>query len=272
MSTSEYLRETDQAVADGRRSGPLDLAPVEGEWVSASEVTGGVAWLRTRACDGTLLVSASGASDGPRPGAWEEVPADLVVAREPGSFAAYAFCVAFEGGPAAVRLQTYQGLGVLVVHAFHRFTDGSGRCDYFTREFYVPAEGPLAAGGARPPRDLPARYDAAGLLGVWTVLDPAPEGVAMLQCSPHSHGIAIRAHGTGEAGPVDWGTAEVRLYADAANPQGPPAFLVTFDRPSTRVHLQARVNRGVLVVGEYIEPPRAGGEVGHFARECYRRR
>jgi hypothetical protein len=83
--------------------------------------------------------------------------------------------------------------------------------------------------------------------------------------------VTVRADGVGADGPVDWGTAEAQLYADGARPCDPPAFLATFEHDYMRVHLQARINRGVLVVCEFTQFTDGSARSNHFMRECYRR-
>ncbi|GAA3613667.1 hypothetical protein GCM10022419_118460 [Nonomuraea rosea] len=294
MTVQCYAREADR-VADGEiriTDTALDLNPVTGDWVSVTGLTGGIARVRTRARDGSLSVAARGRG-GPRPGAWGEIEAD-VFANALHSRAGYAFAAVFDGARVSSRLETYQGLGVLVVHAFHRYTDDSGRRDYFTREFYVPADAPDApdAPGAAGAADDPGALDDPGadsdaamppgpptggndpepLLGVWHGLAPAAtKSIATLECVRAGHGLVVRAHGVGTRGPVEWGWAPARLYADAHYLDNPPAFLATFEHAYMRVHLQARVNRGVLVVGEYTEFTDGSGRPDYFIRECYRR-
>jgi hypothetical protein len=93
----------------------------------------------------------------------------------------------------------------------------------------------------------------------------------VLECTRADGGLTVRAQGVGADGPVDWGTADAHLYADAHYLDNAPAFLATFDHGYMRVHLQARINRGVLVVGEYTEFTDASGRSNYFIRECYRR-
>ncbi|HEX4811570.1 MAG TPA: hypothetical protein VFV66_02315 [Nonomuraea sp.] len=289
MTVQCHAREADRMTesADGATRRPLDLDPVEGDWVSVTGLAGGIARMRARARDGALLVAARGHGE-PRPGDWGETEA-AVFANALRSTAGYAFVATFDGPPVRSELQTYQGLGVLVVHAFHRYTDGSGRRDYFTREFYVPPDGsgagsPDARGsgggppdGAGSPATLPRELlgggnDPAALIGVWRGLAPAAtRSIGVLECARSGSGLTVRAEGVGADGPVDWGTAEAHLYADAHHLDDPPAFLATFDHGYMRVRLQVRVNRGVLVVGEYTTFTDGSGRSDYFIRECYRR-
>jgi hypothetical protein len=274
MTTMSYAREADRLTGDeiAGAARPLDLSGVTGDWISVTGLGGGVALIRTRARDdGSLAVSVRGQSE-PRPGEWGEAPADgfsnALNSRE-----CMAFTTTFDHPRGSSTLESYQAVGVMTGHTFHQFTDDSGLRDYFTREFYVPAAGRRP----EPSGDFPevlrgGRNDPSGLLGTWTCLAPnTTKSVATLECCLVDGEFTVRADGVGADGPVDWGTTSARLYADAAFPYNPPAFLATFDHGYMRVHLQARINRGVLVVCEFTKFTDGSGRSDYFIRECYRR-
>ncbi|HEY2577244.1 MAG TPA: hypothetical protein VGI74_13140 [Streptosporangiaceae bacterium] len=273
MTSASQPDKASRPAADGAL--PLDLAALEGNWVSATALAGGVSRLRARQENGSLLVEASG-HDEPRPGTWGEVTADGVFASSARSAVGHAFTVTFDSDQMSSQMQAYQGLGVLTGHAFHRFADG--RRDYFTREFYVPDKN--GTGGASHPvaGGFPAALRTGGnapteLLGTWTCLASATttRNVHALRCTAAGDGLAVRAYGVLRDEPADWGTADARLYADAARPDEPPAFLATFDQGYMCVHLQARINRGVLVVCEFTKFTDGNGRSDYFIRECFRR-
>jgi hypothetical protein len=257
--------------------GPLDLTAMEGDRISASGLPGGVAAVRTYRRDGSLIVHAFG-EEGVRPGDWGEATADGVFANALRSRTARAFTATFAGEQVSTQVQTYHGLGVLTLHAFHHFTDGSGRRDYFTREFFVQASGSgdggkhgNAGGGEFPRALLSGGNDPEGLLGRWTCLDPAVESIGTLECDLADGTLTVRAEGAGPDGPIDWGVVGTQLYADGTVPESPPAFLATYDHGFMRMRLQARINRGILVVVEYAEFTDGSGRPDYFIRECYQR-
>ncbi|HEX6471850.1 MAG TPA: hypothetical protein VF069_22330 [Streptosporangiaceae bacterium] len=259
MTTTSYTREA------------IDLSGVTGDWISVTGLGGGVAWLRNRAENGSLVVAATGQGE-PRPGEWGRTPADGVFTNAPDSPTAMAFLATFEGDGVTSTLESYQAVGVMTGHTFHRYTDGSGRRDYFTREFYVPAAGRRPEPAGEFPAVLLSGRNAPGrLLGTWTCLAAAGEQrIATLECDLVDGEFTVRADAAGADGPVDLGTTASVLYADAAFPHSPPAFLATFDSGGTRVHLQARINRGVLVVCEFVRFTDGSGRSDFFMRECFR--
>jgi hypothetical protein len=268
----EVDRITDDEAAVERR--PLDFAPVEGEWISTTGLAGGISRFSTRPHDGSLLVSATGYG-ATRAGDWGEVPAEVFAnTLRPGAGQTFtAFVATYEGEGVSTKLENYLALGVATGHAFHRFSESSGRRDYFTREFYISGAGrrpadPLAddiAAVLRTGDNEPGR-----LLGTWSALAPSvTKSIATLEVALADGDTVVRAVGVGADGPVDWGTTRADLYADAHYLDNAPAFLATFDHGYMRVHLQARINRGVLVVCVYTTFSDGSGRSDYFTRECF---
>ncbi|MGH3329229.1 MAG: hypothetical protein ACRDPT_15805 [Streptomycetales bacterium] len=278
MTSTPYVRAADR-VADGepRLNGAgFDLAPLEGDWVSATNAPGGLSRVLLRQHDGELLIRAYGGGE-PRPGDWGEVPAYPVFSDGPDSTTGFGFFAVFNGESVRTELQTYVGLGLLIVHAFWRFTDGSDRRNYFSREFFVRADAERPADDGRPDGGaLPAALhtgcnDPAGLAGSWVNTDQAARGIGTIESTLRDGTLVLQPSGIGPDGPIDWGEASTSLYVDAANPSGPPALLATHDHGFMRIHLQARINIGVFVVAQYAEFTDASGRANYFMREVYRR-
>jgi hypothetical protein len=279
MTIATRAREADR-IGDGEPTpvrGPLDLSPVVGEWVSTTGLAGGVSRFGARRHDGSLLIGASGYGD-TRGGDWGEVPAQAfanIVRPGPGQVFA-AFTATFDGAQVRTRLESYLALGLATGHAFHHFAEASGRRDYFTREFYVAATGdrrPVEPGGTDiHPLLRTGANEPGALLGTWSALAPTvTKGFASLEIAPDGADVLVRACGVGADGPVDWGTTRAELYADAHYLDNAPAFLATFDHGYMRVHLQARINRGCLVVCVFTTFTDDSGRSDYFVRECFGR-
>lgn len=277
MTIGTHAREADRIGAALPERGPLDLTPVVGDWVSTTGLAGGVSRFRARSHEGALLIDASGYG-ATRGGDWGEVPAQAfanTLLPAPGQVCA-AFTATFHDTRVRTRLESYLALGLATGHAFHRFAEDSGRRDYFTREFYI------AATADRRPVE-PARTDLhpllrtgrnepGALLGTWAALAPTvTKGISALEVVPDGADALVRAHGVGADGPVDWGTSRAELYADAHYLDNAPAFLATFDHGYMRVHLQARINRGCLVVCVFTTFTDGSGRSDYFVRECFGR-
>jgi hypothetical protein len=279
MTIVTHAREADR-IGEGDplpERGPLDLTPVAGDWVSTTGLAGGVSRFRARRHDGDLLISASGYG-ATRGGDWGEVPAlEFANTPRPGAGQAFtAFIATFDSTGVRTQLESYLALGLATGHAFHRFAEDSGRRDYFTREFYIAATGsrrPVEPGNADlHPLLRTGRNEPGALLGTWAALAPTvTKGISALEITPDGAAALVRAHGVGADGPVDWGTTRAELYADAHYLDNAPAFLATFGHGYMRVHLQARINRGCLVVCVFTTFTDDSGRSDYFVRECFGR-
>jgi hypothetical protein len=175
------------------------------------------------------------------------------------------------------QLESYLALGVVTGHTFHRFAEGSGRRDYFTREFYVSGAGgrePAEPGGDGRLHPLlrTGANEPGALLGTWKPLVPSvTKSISSLECAHVDGDVVLRIHGVGADGPVDWGTARTELFADAHYLDNAPAFLATFDHGYMQVHMQGRLNRGVLVICAFTTFTDDSGRSDYFARECLSR-
>lgn len=246
-----------------------EIAP--SDWISVTRLPYAVARVGVRPVDGKLMVRTEGSGE-PWAGDWGEVAADGVFAPKAGP--GYMLMASHDGPAATVHLQTNMVHGVMAVHAFYRFTDGSGRRDYYTREFYVPASGdeqPASAATGTLPDFLRGGVNVPdGLLGSWHALDREGRQIDRMEFALDGGVPVVRAFGAVPGGTADWGSAPATLYADAAYPDGPPAFLATFDLDDRSVHVQARDFLGVLVVAEYTEYTDGSGRRDHFVRDCFR--
>jgi hypothetical protein len=253
----------------------LGITDLDGDWISATRLAHGVARVRTRRTEAALLVRAYGGGE-PHPGDWGEAEAEGVYAVRIGN--GYAFIATFDGEVTSTELHTNQVYGVMAVHAFHRFVDGSGRRDYFSREFYVPAASTRSGRGSEangsvdrfPDALLEGEEALTEATGTFTVLDAANANISAMECEVTDGALTVRAFGPGTDGqPVDWGTAAADVFADAARPDGPPAFLTTFDLADRQVRVQGRNYNGILVVAQYTRFTDGSGRADFYSRDCF---
>lgn len=132
----------------GERPEPraVDPAPLLGEWVNFDRASRGMARLvisatvsgSGSASNGGMTVHAFGAG-APAPVDWGEVPG-APFADGVGLDAGVAFTADYEFHGHRVTLACYLNKRLLVVDAYTRFADGSGRAAYFARDhFYIPS-------------------------------------------------------------------------------------------------------------------------------------
>ena len=122
-------------------SGPsrVDPSPFAGTWVNTNDsAPHRIAKLVMTVRDGILIVHAWGYCT-PDPCDWGEVPAE-VYADSINSQTAMSFTAAFDFGFMETRLQTNLKRGTMVIATANKFSDLSGRSDYYTREFFYQVD------------------------------------------------------------------------------------------------------------------------------------
>lgn len=113
----------------------LDVTPLLGRWTKTND---GPQWIRGLeiARDGDGIAVRVRGDAPPAPHDWGQVRAESLFANGILSPTASAFIARFSFDDLETELQANANLGLLVVACYHRFTDGSGRADLFTREFF----------------------------------------------------------------------------------------------------------------------------------------
>lgn len=114
--------------------GEIDVAPLLGTWWATDKATDSVVKLDLADRAGSFVVHAFGACT-PAPCDWGERPA-VPYAATVGSRDAMAFSAVYDFGFMETLLAAYMKGGILVLDTFNSFKDGSGRANYFTREFF----------------------------------------------------------------------------------------------------------------------------------------
>ena len=137
MDSLKTLEAVNGAGADddeARSSRRVDPTVFLGSWTSTNRETQGIAGVVIREEEGRLFVRTFGACV-PAVCDWGEAAAD-VFADDPHSTRAYGFSARFDLGFKETTMQAKIEKGVLVVANFNRFKDGSGRANFFSREFF----------------------------------------------------------------------------------------------------------------------------------------
>ena len=139
METLRFARARDLSPEGAPLEGPaLDLSSLAGTWVNFDAASRGIARLVIGGDGaGGMTVRTFGAGLG-EPRDWGEVPghpfSDGVELT-----AGVAFTAFYDFGSRTVTLACYLNKRLLVVDAYTRFQDGSGRSGYFARDhFYIP--------------------------------------------------------------------------------------------------------------------------------------
>jgi hypothetical protein len=117
---------------------PPDVAPILGAWRNANSRTWGICRAELTQRDGTVWLHLW-ATDPVREESfdWGEAPIHTLYTDGPHSGRVHGYAAAFDLGHADTLVHANIAHGVTVFVAFTRFTDGSGRLNYMSREFFV---------------------------------------------------------------------------------------------------------------------------------------
>lgn len=128
----------DERADAGRAEAGLDVSQIAGSWLNTDRGrSGGTLRLVVADTGGGLRVKGFGvpADDGAEPIDWGETDA-TAMAQGPEGDAAWAFISRFDHGFMTTEIAAYGKEGILIAASYMRFADGSGRGDYWTREFF----------------------------------------------------------------------------------------------------------------------------------------
>lgn len=137
MSTLSYTKKDDLS-ATGQPGLEVDLKPFLGSWKNTKPNSGQLPKIIMKLVDGQLVMHAFGACE-PDLCDWGEAVCE-VFTDGVGSPTANAFLTSYSFEAMDVEISSNVKLGVLVVQTYTRFKDGSDRHNYYTREFYGPAD------------------------------------------------------------------------------------------------------------------------------------
>ena len=175
-----------------------------------------------------------------------------------------------------VLLQGNLNLGLLVLATYEIPHDpGPG---YFSREFFARRRAAPEAGFEPSGQSVfghleqPSTVDTAPLLGRWRNTDAAGHGLLEMIVEDLDGELSVRALGSGEPDPVDWGPGKTRVFAcldEAGNAS--LSALATWDFGFLETQLQLRVPGGTLAVAGFNVFKDGSGRPGYSTREFFYR-
>ena len=118
---------------------------------------------------------------------------------------------------------------------------------------------------AGPPQPL----STEGLTGTWVNSNPETSGIARMVMSEDGGKLSLRAYAVGPEGLIDWGEADVTVYASTASSRGGAGFACTYDFGFAETKLQGMIMKGLLVQAQFHHFKDGSGRVGYFVREYY---
>ncbi len=133
METLTYMR-AEERLADGAAPGGIaDLSALLGAWHNTDKNTGGIVRMVLAGTPDAFTVHAFGAGSPEQD--WGPAAA-VPYAASVGSRDGMAFSAVYDFGFVETVLAAYTKSGILVLDTFNVFKDGSGRSNYFSREFF----------------------------------------------------------------------------------------------------------------------------------------
>ena len=286
MKTWEYVRADERLNADSGAAAEINVTPMLGEWINTNPATRGIVKVVIRRDGDDVYIRVLGASS-PTPCDWGEAKVDALYATGVQSADPMALTATYDFGFLETRLEANLSLGLLVIANFNTFRDGSGRANYFSREFFYYSEGqgePFPSGGARSGalrsmreedvadfdgRVSPGSIDPTPFLGDWLSTNRATLGIARLTIAGDDDGLIIQGFGACPPSACDWGETRGSVFADAVSSGRGLAFSAAYDFRFKETYLQAKVKKGVLVVANLNKFKDGSGRSDYFSREFF---
>jgi len=123
-----------QPAPDAVLAAKLDLSSLIGRWRNTNGATRGISHIVISEDGKNLRVQTFGAwASGPRD--WGEGLATTYAYGVAGDIVA-GFELTYDFGAQEALVTAIHNRGVLVIHAYHRFKDGSGRSNFISKEFF----------------------------------------------------------------------------------------------------------------------------------------
>lgn len=112
----------------------LDLSSLVGRWKNTNSATRGIAEIViSEDCQGLRVQTFGASASGPRD--WGDGSATIYAYGVAGNIVA-GFELTYDFGLQETLVTAIHNRGVLVIHAYHRFKDGSGRSNFISKEFF----------------------------------------------------------------------------------------------------------------------------------------
>jgi len=129
-----HLNDESQPATGEVLAAEFDLSSLIGRWKNTNSATRGISEIVINEDGKNLRVQTFGAcASGPRD--WGERPATTYAYDVAGSIVA-GFELTYDFGSQETLVTAIHNRGVLVIHAYHRFKDDTGRSNFISKEFF----------------------------------------------------------------------------------------------------------------------------------------
>ena len=288
MKALKYVRAEDQLETESEGSAEIDSTPLLGEWINTNTSTRGIVRAVISREGGDVVIRVLGASS-PSHCDWGEARVDALYSTSVRSSDAMALTATYDFGFLETRLEGNLSLGLLVIANFNTFRDGSGRSNYFSREFFYHSkaqrqDSPRGVRRLESMRSMraedtpdfdgpvpPGSVDLTPFLGDWLSTNGHTRGIARLTIAGDDNGLNIHAFGACPPSLSDWSEARGRVFAEGVTSKRGLAFSAVYDFGFKETYLQAKVKKGVLVVANLNKFKDGSHRSNYFSREFFYR-
>lgn len=222
---------------------------------------------------------------------WGKTSVEAVYTKDVATAEPMAFQARYDLGFMEVHVEGNFSLGLMVLACLNIFKDDSGRANYFSREFFCRSLG--GSKDERPVLRLDQKMDASAIsrledspdssmeagddatvaqfVGDWTTTNQNSRGMARVVITPQGQGLLVHAFGAGEPEPQDWGTVQAEVLTDGPGSSRIRAFHAVYDFGFLESYLQAKTEKGVLVLATFNRFKDQSGRLSYFSREFFAR-
>src|SRR6266849_9996103 len=118
--------------------------------------------------------------------------------------------------------------------------------------------------------DIPAGpLDLSGLPGTWVNTNPDTNGIARMVISETDGKLSLQVYAIGPEGLIDWGSADVIVFASTPKSRVGAGFTCRFDFGFAETKLQAMIMKGLIVLAQIHSFKDQSGRVDYFVREYF---
>jgi len=118
-------------------------------------------------------------------------------------------------------------------------------------------------------RTIAAAIDHAGLLGTWINSNPDTTGVTRFVVTEDSGRLTVQTYAIGPDGIIDWGTADVTVFASSASARVATGFACRYDFGFGETFLQGMILKGLVVLAQFHTFKDDSNRAPFFVREYY---
>src|SRR5258708_2273369 len=114
-------------------------------------------------------------------------------------------------------------------------------------------------------------HTIAQFCGDWVSTKQSRRGIAKIKIRTKENGLSVNAFGAAEPGLSDWGIATAEVFTDGASSPRIRSFRAFYDFGFMETHLQAKTEKGVLVIASFNRFKDQSGRSSYFSREFFSR-